>query len=732
MWYRAAALIITIIGLMLVIEYAMQTNGNKRNAENTSQVLLDQVTSILSKNDEAEKELLESLKEDYIVRAKAVAYIIDHNESAEYDVDELSKIAKLMLIDEIHLFDETGTIYSGSVPKYYGLNFNEGEQIRYFIPMLDDKSLSMCQDVTPNTAEGKNMMYAIAWNEDGTKMIQVGIEPLRLLTQLRQNAISKVISDMPMYKGIEIYVADIHSKEIFGATVTSKIGKTLDEIGIYENLINQGNTTQYINGKKYYCNFCESNELIIGVTFSVSESNNNLILSLFLVFIYLSLAAAVIISIMRRLFKSNAQRDEQLSILTSMSDIYYSMHLVDLDDNIVKEYTAHNQVKDVVSQHKGKDAVKIFQEVMQATMSDEYLETGLKFTDLTTLPERMKNKKLISAELLGRNVGWIRMSFITIDADSKGLPKTLICTTQVIEEEKRREETLIQQSNTDELTKCFNRRAYENDLLSDTDIPSQNNFVYVSMDVNGLKTVNDTLGHAAGDELLRGSAECMQQCMGSYGRIYRTGGDEFVAMIFANEDRLKKIRTDFDNVTLNWSGKLVEQLSISCGYVSKKEFPDLPVTEMAKIADKRMYEAKSNFYRTIGVDRRGQMAALTKLYSLNIKILKINVTDDTYQVIKIKSDEEPQTKAPSAKISEILYELGTSGYVHNDDLEEYLSKTSLEYLRDYFKSGKTSFSIFYRRRLNNEYKPVILEMIPAEDYSDENQNLFLYVRELNK
>ena len=34
-----------------------------------------------------------------------------------------------------------------------------------------NKSLTMCQDVIPNTAEGKKMMYAITWNEDGTKML---------------------------------------------------------------------------------------------------------------------------------------------------------------------------------------------------------------------------------------------------------------------------------------------------------------------------------------------------------------------------------------------------------------------------------------------------------------------------------------------------------------------------------------------------------------------------------
>ena len=70
----------------------------------------------------------------------------------------LSRIAELMRIDEIHVFDESGTIFSGTVPRYYGYSFDSGEQMAYFKPMLDDKTLSMCQDVTPNTAESKSMM----------------------------------------------------------------------------------------------------------------------------------------------------------------------------------------------------------------------------------------------------------------------------------------------------------------------------------------------------------------------------------------------------------------------------------------------------------------------------------------------------------------------------------------------------------------------------------------------
>lgn len=100
----------------------------------------------------------------------------------------------------------------------------------YFKPMLKDKKLTMCQDVTPNTSEAKEMMYAITWNEAGNKMIQVGIEPKRLLNEAKQNEVSNVVADMPVYKGMEILVADADTKIVAGATDSSKIGQEIDSI----------------------------------------------------------------------------------------------------------------------------------------------------------------------------------------------------------------------------------------------------------------------------------------------------------------------------------------------------------------------------------------------------------------------------------------------------------------------------------------------------------------------
>ena len=96
--------------------------------------------------------------------------------------------------------------------------------------MLTDKKLTMCQDVTPNTSEAKEMMYAITWNEAGDKMIQVGIAPKRLLNEVKQNEISAVVADMPVYKDMEILVVDADTKVVAGATDSSKTGLELDSI----------------------------------------------------------------------------------------------------------------------------------------------------------------------------------------------------------------------------------------------------------------------------------------------------------------------------------------------------------------------------------------------------------------------------------------------------------------------------------------------------------------------
>lgn len=157
----------------------------------------------------------------------------------------------------------------------------------------------------------------------------------------------------------------------------------------------------------------------------------------------------------------------------------------------------------------------------------------------------------------------------------------------------------------DDLTGLYNRHAYETDLLIYPSLPPEEDFVYVTMDINGLKKVNDTLGHTAGDEMIVGAAECMKRCIGNYGKMYRLGGDEFSAIIFTSGMQLTHALQDLDLSLLEWEGSIINTISASVGYVTKKEFPNMTVRDMARIADERMYEKKMNYYKSKGIDRRG-------------------------------------------------------------------------------------------------------------------------------
>lgn len=283
----------------------------------------------------------------------------------------------------------------------------------------------------------------------------------------------------------------------------------------------------------------------------------------------------------------------------------------------------------------------------------------------------------------------------------------------------------------DALTGLLNRRAYEETISLYKTVSPEPDFVYVSMDLNELKRNNDEVGHEAGDELIKGSAQIMLDCFSPYGRVYRIGGDEFVALLNVKDTPLEELQAKFDNAVSSWKGELVPSLRISSGYVAMTENPEFTISQVVKTADARMYKAKAEFYSSKGVDRRGQAEAFSVLCTLYTKILKLNLNSETYQVIKVSENEKSADKGFSDNIFTWLHDFGTTGQVHKDDLENYLEKVSPEYLRAFFKDGKNSLSIPYRRNIDGVYHDTIMEMVPAPDYIEENQSVYLYVKALD-
>ncbi len=155
----------------------------------------------------------------------------------------------------------------------------------------------------------------------------------------------------------------------------------------------------------------------------------------------------------------------------------------------------------------------------------------------------------------------------------------------------------------DQMTGMLNRRSYEEKLQELRD--DQNDIIsLVYMDLNGLKTVNDNLGHHEGDNLIKGAASVIRGVFADRGFCYRTGGDEFVAILVNQDDTEEELRAAIQAGAAAWKGNFSEGLTISFGMATSTMENFITIADLMKQADDAMYSDKRAFYSTRGNDRR--------------------------------------------------------------------------------------------------------------------------------
>ncbi len=123
--------------------------------------------------------------------------------------------------------------------------------------------------------------------------------------------------------------------------------------------------------------------------------------------------------------------------------------------------------------------------------------------------------------------------------------------------------------------------------------------------------------------------------------------------------------------------------------------------------------------------------ALNMMSQIFHKILKINLTTDTHYEIKVYSEEMNERRGFSPKISEWLRRFAEYGYVHEDDKAAYLGFTDINNLRAAFHGSKECIRLRYRRKTGEEFRWVMMELLPSLEYTDENQIIMLYIRDIH-
>lgn len=617
-----------LIGIALIlflgINYMLQAFAAQRDMVRSSRELFKQIQNVIRQNEDELGVVTEEISNICLLRARAVAYMLQQDKSKITDVDELNKIAELLEVDEIHIFNKEGILYAGSVPKYFGLTMDSGEQVGYFARMLEDTSMELCQDITANTAEAKLMQYAAVWMEDGSDIVQIGLGPERVLEQTKKNEISYIFSLFADDNGSVLLAIDPETNTVVGATDVDFLEKGIYELGIDINKMRQWDKGFHcdVDGMSVYCVFEQTDSVIIGRIYETAELYRNVNSGNIRLFFYMLIIFVVVIySITHYLDKNvlqsitdindklekiaNGNLDERVEVNNTREFAELSTHINDVVESILettdklsKGLEASRLSIGIYEYSSGMSRVRVTSRVQEILGLDDR-EAEYLCSEYSLFEKWME--KLFCEPLDGESGIYVlhhgeEERYIKVETIVKGnnVFGIMIDRTKDIREKQALEHELGQ----DVLTGLYSRRAFYGRLDKLFVQPEKLKCgMIVMIDSDDLKKANDTYGHENGDRYLCGVADTLSRLKAPEQITARLGGDEF-AIYFGGvetpeeaEYYLERLRNLRKQAVVEFTDGSMMPIRFSAGTgVFPAEGTDW--RKLLKLADERMYQEK--------------------------------------------------------------------------------------------------------------------------------------------
>ncbi len=315
--------------------------------------------------------------------------------------------------------------------------------------------------------------------------------------------------------------------------------------------------------------------------------------------VFLSMTSSYMVSMLRRrntFFK--LQKDAAIKSYQAIAQIYLSMHRVNIQANTFETIKTHG----IIEGKRTSSTCTNFQQqawaIADATVTEDYVEEVKSFTNLATLEKRLKDSIFIEHEFVGKTEGWCRHQFIVDDRDANGHILHVIYTIEIINEAKKRENHLRYLAQTDMLTGLNNRGSGEQKVkeLLQQGQPG----ALALIDCDRFKSINDTYGHMAGDQVLIAVAEAISKGIHKGDIALRLGGDEFAIYmlnIVDKENAKEHIQHVFDNIDKIYIPQIYDHpIHISMGVTFFHPETPMEFDHLYQQADKALYESK----RTLG------------------------------------------------------------------------------------------------------------------------------------
>lgn len=266
----------------------------------------------------------------------------------------------------------------------------------------------------------------------------------------------------------------------------------------------------------------------------------------------------------------------------------------------------------MVSEINGKEKRISYQEyskrLIKAYVCEDQQSYVAQALDIETLrQEYRQGKEYIEVQCLKKEkdgLRWVSCVVYRVHMNRRDSAKVMFLIRD-IDEKKRREIALKEQAERDGLTGLYNAvtaRAKINEILSKK-CTEEGNHVFMLFDLDNFKQINDSFGHACGDQVLIEVSNALKERFRASDVIGRLGGDEFVVMLFdVHSDKyVERVMKDLKaSITKNYiQGERSVKLSASIGAALVPN-DGMTFEELYNKADKALYEVKNtgkNGYR---------------------------------------------------------------------------------------------------------------------------------------
>lgn len=595
-------LILVIFSCMLLIlflGYYLITFSTLQNFRNTSEIKINQISQILSTNTNTIATLSDATYEDYLSKARAVAYIVENNPEVIDNSKELMHLAVLMQIDQIHIFDAYGVIIAGTIAEYVGVGVDDGEQIGYFKAILEDSAIELVQKITPATADGVLMQYAGVARKDKKGIVQIGMEPKRMIETLSRNKIAYVLSMVVSDENENILLVDKKTGLIEESTNSEYDLKNLYDLGFDKEIVQNSTFGEFleIENAHYFATLSESKSGMICITIDKNTVVSEVMQTVVIIALCIVLISITMILIIKKLL--------EVYVIHGIKEIITSLKAITLGNlDTVITVDSNPEFKELSGQinkmvgYLLQSTAKISRIIDAVDINIAIYEYGNKTNNVVTtnrLAEMLgfsneDIKRLFANKELFEN----RVSSIcekTADAMiykiqlSKGERYLKIKTFHDfnttmgivvdVTDDVLRENEIIHDRDYDILTGLYNRRAFTCKVEKLFSNPQKLKVACVMMiDMDGLKKVNDLYGHSMGDSYLKAGVDIISlAAVSGHSLISRLGGDEFVIILYGYDnkkqiiEKINEVNTKMMDSNIALSETKTYPVRFSAGYV---------------------------------------------------------------------------------------------------------------------------------------------------------------------